>query len=1462
MIPTTAFIALQSNKVQTYASQKILEFLSENLNSEFSVDKIEITFFNKVSINRLYIEDQAGDTLLFANKLTASISQLSIKQKSVTLQKVRFENAFLNLYQDSSGILNLKFLLKKNKNKKEASSPWDINFKNVEMTGSRFNYATFTKSKKESGINFSDLKIYDIDLVAKRFKPEGDTINFILKSLSCKEQTGFIVDHFSSKTSICRNHFIFEDAAIHTPYSSIKGNRINFYFSDYTDFQISNLYTNVQLDISIDESRVNFSDLSYFAEVFTGSSQNFLFSGDVKGELNNLSGKKLDIRFGDYSAITGEIELDGLPKIKETFIYAKFNSVETNFDDVAQLDLPGKKFSVPVIFKKMGLITYSGRFTGFINDFVAYGSIHSDLGLIKTDILIKPDVKNTFTFSGNLVTENYNLGSLLENTENIGNLSMNVTAKGSSTGKTLSANISGMVNLLEVKQYVYKNISLSGILQDKKYDGKVTIKDPNLDLDFHGLIDFSDTLAKYNFFASVAKANLYALNLTKSDPYQTISFDVKANAMGNKLNDLKGEVNLINSLFTKKDKQIQIYDINVIATDTFGIKNISLTSDFMDLELRGNFEMDKAGSSLRKFVYTYLPAYIDSGKIGSVTEFENRFVFSASLKNIKPVFDYFIPGYSIGENTRIKAQFEPDSNSLRFFMSSPVIEIKNAAWNNLYIDIESNDSVLNFSSGSESLMLNNKFYFDNFTVKSIVQSGTSDVHLRWNNWDSSLYMGSLKALVSFEDSEIQGKPSINVHLLPTRVVTYDSVWNIHECNIKILNKDIEFDNVQVNHGNQYLKISGKISENPEDILTSEFHNFNLGQINRLINSSGFNFEGILNGNTLVSNIYSNPYFFSELKVDSLIVNEEKLGDMYLNTKWNNEEKSISLNAFAKRGNLKTINIEGTYFPARQGQLNFDFELNKLRLDVFEPYLKTLASNLKGFATGKLKLLGNLKKPLFNGEILLQKTTFKVNYLKTQYNFTHKVKVTDNNIYLNDLVVTDEYGKQAIVNGSVTNNYFKNFRFNLSINADNFQFLNTQLYDNSQFYGTAFATGLVQISGSPKNITMNIAARTERNTRIFIPLSSQEEILEYNFISFDLPDEEKTNEEDSNDKYKVNLNGIQMNFDLEITPEAEVQMIFDPTVGDILKGRGTGNIKMQISTLGKFSMFGKYVVEEGDYRFTMMNFINRTFEIHPGGEITWNGSPLDAEINLKAIYETRTSINDLFGTTEATNTTVHCIIQMTDKLMSPTIKLDVQLPNAEEETKAKIANVLSSNEEINKQFLWLLVTGKFALDNPNNPSETSSPYSDAATGNASEFLSNQLSHWLSQINNNVNVSVNYRNDNKLKQSDIEMALSTQIFNDKLTIYGNVDIPTNNATAAASSGFVGDIDLDYKLTKNGKIRVKVFRHYNEDMYDLSPSTNGVGFVFKEEFNTLGELWKRYWNSVFKKEEEEKETVKNGG
>ena len=1456
----TGYVLLQHKGIQNRLTQYITTVVSGELNTKFTVGEVDLAFPYRLRLKNIYLEDQQNDTLLYAESLTIGVSKVNPLKKIIKINAVNLKGVFFRLAVDSSGLVNIRFIIDRLQGKGGTSeSRWVVALNNIRMKESRFRLQLTPYVSRDKGINFTDLQLFNLNADLHSFTPGKDSTTFRIRALSGIEASGFQFQDVKADFRLSNNFLKLENFSIKTPYSTLQGNGVRLLFESWDDFKDQGVFEKVNLVTEIEKSSLDLFDLGYFIPAFYETHQIIALSGRTKGTPGNLKIEDMVIHAGQASSILGDFSINGLPDTRETFIFADLKELRTSIEDIASFRLPGnKKLQLPQQLNKLGTISYKGKFTGFIKDFVTFGSFNTSLGVVSSDLLFKPDTANYFSFSGKVNTKDFDMGSLLDIQETVGHLTMAVTADGYYSMHDLKAELGGIINSFYLKGYQYKNIQLAGTVFNKTYNGSLFINDPNINLDFHGKVDFSKETASYDFSANVTQANLYALNIDKSDPEFDASFYIQANATGNSINDLNGEISLLNSLFVKKDKQLQIYDFKIKSRSQPEYQLLHLDSDFFEAQLTGKFDLTQTAIFFKKLIYNYLPALIDSGQLDTYLA-DHSFQLTAVFKHTKPIFDFFLPDYFVDETTSLQAGFDAEKQQFNLHCNSPRVKIKNLIWNDYHLDIQGDTSHIDFESGGLSMVINDQIMLDNFTVISKVNSDSIDILARWNNWEDIVYRGSIRANLLLSKPPGYTHPHFAINILPTTIITYDTIWKISECEIFIDSNDIIVNDFSVKHREERFDLRGKLSSNPSDRIDLAFHNFNLGNLNVVTNSKGFQIAGILNGDASFSSLFDNPLIVSSLEIDSLIINNEKLGTANIQTNWNSRKKSIEVQAYALRDKLKTVLIDGNYYLNNKG-LDFAIKLDKLRLNPFNPYLDKLIDNLRGIASGELTLDGTIEKPVLNGELNLQKAAFTIKYLQSRYNFSEKVRIVNNNIYFKDLRVFDGYGNRALVNGSLRNRYFRDLTFDLGIQADNLMFLNTRSTDNKMFYGTAFATGLVSISGSPSNVEMEISAKTEKNTVFNIPLSDEGELTEYNFITLIRKDEEAS-ELSVQNEYKVDLSGIRMNFDLEVTPEAEVQIIFDPKVGDILSGSGSGNLNMKISTSGNFIMFGDFTIEKGDYLFTLGNVINKKFTIDPGGTIRWNGDPFDATVDLTANYRTRASLGELFGTEEPAyqnKTAVDCQIDMTGKLMLPTIRYDINLPQSEEETKLSVKNVINTPDELNKQFISLVVLNSFVpsqnrTGRAEGTSFASSNYSGAAGVNASELLSNQLSHWLSQISNDFDVGINYRPDKHVKGEEVEVMLSTQLFNDRLTINGSVDMATN-ADVYASNNIVGEFDIDYKLGKSGRFRLKTYNHINNEiLIDNSPYTQGLGFFYKEEFNTVKELLQRYWRAIAGKKEE---------
>lgn len=531
-------------------------------------------------------------------------------------------------------------------------------------------------------------------------------------------------------------------------------------------------------------------------------------------------------------------------------------------------------------------------------------------------------------------------------------------------------------------------------------------------------------------------------------------------------------------------------------------------------------------------------------------------------------------------------------------------------------------------------------------------------------------------------------------------------------------------------------------------------------------------------------------------------------------------------------------MTGDYFPADTSQnFNLDVNLQNLGTHMFNPFVEEYVDiDRESLASGNLTVSGSYSKPVVDGKINLMRTQFLIKYLNTKYSAAGAVDFSENSINVSELELYDTRRRSATVSGEISHEYFRDFLLDIRIEQENFRAMNTTSSDNELFYGSAVVSGQVDIDGPLDDIKMDITARTEDGTRVIIPISSSLSVSEKDFIIFiNTADTVQESEE----RYNVNLKGLTMNFDLEVTPDAEIQIFLPYGMGNI-QGTGSGDISLGINPRGDFSINGDYEISEGEFFFNLENLIGREFNIQEGSTISWTGNPYEATVNITATYDVKTTLAGLALQTDSTSVyntrvQVECIIHLRNALFNPDISFSIDFSNVADDTKQIIYAALDTTDQsaMSQQILSLLVLGSFSYTT-GNPSI-------GATG--FKLLSNQLSDWLNKISKDFDIGINYQPGTQLTEEELEVALRTQLFNDRLSIDGNFGV-RGSSRAQNTSSVVGDINVEYKITDDGRFRIKAFNRTNEISFleDNAPYTQGVGVFYRKEFETFGDLFKK--------------------
>lgn len=1464
-IPTSIWLLVQDSRVQTHLVTMATQIIEQRLDAKVSIKKIDYRPFNKVLLCDVFVQDLNGDTLLNAQKVTANLLRFSSSKRIISLSKVSLDKAQINLLTDSTGTMNLSAFIKalNKKEKSDSASPFSIRIKNASIAESTFKmYRENADSVGRERINFQDLYLTNLNIDLKGFDIAGDTISFTISNMSFADKSGFAVERFRTDMSLCSRFMLFEKLQIRSMGNSINMPSFSMTYSTWKD--MGDFLEKVKLKGSFESTTASTSLLSFFVPAFNKFDLDFALEGAFRGTVSDFRVRNLELFAADSTRLLFNANLTGLPNFNSTLIFLDIKDLTTNISDIESIrnnetGLP--LINLPDNFYALKRLNYSGTFTGFISDFVAYGSLNSAIGKVFVDLSIKPDENSMVNFDGKVSTTSFNLGRLIGN-DILGKTSMKATIKGSTDYKNHFEGVTdATISSFEANGYRYSNIDISGNFSSKAFVGSLFLDDPNAKLNFMGKVDLSDSIPVFDFSAFVPKFDLVKLNFNKVDSISQASFLLTAKFTGSNLDNTRGEVKVVNTFYKNQNGEIKTSDITVTANNTEESKLIAIKSEFAEGELRGKYNYANIIGSLKNLAFLYVPALSPNNLKPEVTptgvenpEY-NDYIIKLRVKKTRKFTDVLVPNFRIAENTNVFGIYNPDFQTLTLKVSIPELTLAGNTIKNVIIDGNTNDSSFVASISSPSFEVGGAFV-RNVSVKAEASNNKILTSLAWDNKTSVRNQGQIVANTIVEHK--QNFNIIDITINPSDFYLNDTIWNIAESKVIIDSSRIFINNFLLSNNEQSLQVSGAIASLPTDSIRAEFRNIDLSNVNLYTSSLGYAISGKMNGYAMLTDLSSTPLFFSDLSLSSIILNENAVGDIALQSKWLANEKRLNVSLTNTLNGETALSVTGDVFP-NSNSLNIKANIYKLLLSNIEPIIADNVSGIDGFLQGNLALSGSFGQPQLNGQINLVDGAASIGFTKTRYWVSDPIVIQNSDIIFRDFRVLDVNNRVATLNGAIKTGYFKDFRLDLTLSPENFQFLNTTERDNELFYGSVYATGQVRLMGPPNNLNVNASVKTEPRTAIFLPLSSSGEVAETDFVNIVDRSSDIIIIEDSFesliDEPKSN---IALNLDLQVTPDAEVQIIIDKQLGDIIRANGTGNLKMEINpSTDVFNMFGQYAIESGDYLFTLQGVINKRFRIGQGSTITWNGDVEDAMMDIQAIYSLRTTLSPLSPGSEneafKRRTQVDCEINLSGKLMEPAINFGINVPLAktDESINAVVQDAISTEERLSKQFLSLLVINNFTSD---VQEEMAGGFGQGLASTASEMLSNQLSNWLSQWSSAFDIGINYRPGDEISSDEIELALSTQLFNDRVTINSNVDMGSQNV----NTPIAGDFSIDVKIVPSGKLRAKAFARSNDDILmgeNQNDYTTGAGFMYREDFNSFNELWRRYLNFFRRKPEEER-------
>jgi hypothetical protein len=475
-----------------------------------------------------------------------------------------------------------------------------------------------------------------------------------------------------------------------------------------------------------------------------------------------------------------------------------------------------------------------------------------------------------------------------------------------------------------------------------------------------------------------------------------------------------------------------------------------------------------------------------------------------------------------------------------------------------------------------------------------------------------------------------------------------------------------------------------------------------------------------------------------------------------------------------------------------------------------------------------------------------------------------VVFTPDEINADGALITDEAGQNGILRkATLRHNNFSDFLVDVNANLTNFMVFNVPKSAGDVYYGTGICTGNLEIIGGFDDIGIRAKAKTNKGTKLFIPLdvASKEDIGE-SYITFTGKKEKRVFTRTDSVR-NIRLSGIRMDFDLDVTEEAYGEIIFDQKAGDIIRANGTGKIKLTIDTRGEFSVIGQYVIKKGDYHFTTYNLVNKDFDIRPGSTITWNGPVLGGVMDILAEYNLNASLAPLASADEQIQQKpeakrrypVLVNMRLTDQLLKPTISLGLEIRDYPKNSdlnyyvQAFLTRIATDEQELNRQVFSLMIFRMFA------PMGEFTQTANISYSSFSDLVSNQLSSWLSQFDENLEVSVDLAGLSQSALNNFQLRFSYTMLDGRLRLTRDGGF-TNAQNQTSALSIAGDWTLEYMLSKNGIFRVKMFHKMNQNLIlsglSNNNTTQGASLLHTQSFNKLGELFPKKKKQETKKPE----------
>ena len=1424
MLVFGVLIVLSIPSVQSSLAQSLTKKINKDFGVDVRIKRLGLNWKGAIDLREVLILDHHQDTLIHASKMSTNILSLTdIEAGRWAFGRLSLEDALLRIitYKEEP-IHSLDHFLAQfpaSPEQAQDQDPFVLLIGGLRLENTRIEIQDLNPE------SLQDLGFNHVFLSAQDFRISGPELGAKINSMGFDSNFGLYVaklsgDYYYDATTMGIAHMNL----ITPQLSDLRGDLSLSFPQGMSDFS-----DKVYLELDLEEGSVfATSDINNWYDAFDQGG--FIgLSGGLHGTLNNLSWSQARLQYRQ-SLLQGEVKLKNMLNEAPFYLGIKEMRLTSRRDDLIDFMPQDLGPNLPASLKRLGKTTMVGALALQGDVLTFEGTLGSALGRLEANFELGNLGRAEHAFyTASIETKGFQIGRLIGD-KTIGGVSGSIQLKGRGfSPEQLNTQITGAFDGVQYLGYTYRNIDVNADLIAPFQKWSWSIADEFLQSSGSLSSEENNNQIRLELDAAVGFADLHTLGIVQRDSVAEFSGSFQAKAFGSSYEELSGSLVLANTFYQTQERYYFFEDLALNLDN--GPDQKSLSIDSPDV-IKGNLS--------GQFTWSELPVLFENA-IGATYI---NYVLKPVTPNQKVAYDFeiyhkivdlFLPQLQLGTDTQIKGLVTNELDEFKLDFSAPELLLMGNYLGGVNILIDHDHKLYRSAISVDSIFTGSRYFND----------------LRWINGapadtiNTSISLkGGKKKQDNYELDLFQTKDSLGnavIGLNPSLLSLGDQIWQFNKDNQPQTHRltigedfSLNLSPLILSNKSETIALSGFRDAETALSLELDFDQVNIDHI--LPSIEDLKLAGMLNGRLQFKKIEENYFPSSSLTLSSFEVNEVPMGDLSVSITGNKDLTQYRINStLNKDGNNKFKAMGAIDLDKDAPYLDMNLSLRDFDLKALSPLGRTVLSDISGFVDGRAKIQGRYSAPSVSGDLTLKSTKLRIPYLNIDLAVEDKARIAISNgvFTIPPTRLTDlKYDTQATLGGLVTHENFGNWALDLNMTTERFLALDTPAEESVLYYGTTFIDGGATIVGPADELVIDVTARTQKGTTFKIPISDVATVGDDSFIRFISP-EEKTARINGTTFVPDEIKGLTVNFDLDINDQAEVEILVDPANNSKFKGRGTGLMFIEINTLGKFKMWGEFVVIQGNYDFKYGGIVDKTIDVVPGGRISWNGAADEAQLDLTAKYRVEDVNPSALLDNPSLNSTidVEVLLNLTGQIMQPELDFQLDFPNVSSAVRDELNVKLNEREQRQLQAIYLAATGAFQGDGGQNIVGT-------ITERVNKLVADLLADSDSKFKILPTIGTRQVDLNAQLEYNVGVQISTQI-SERVLINGKVAVPVGGAN---DSAVAGDIQVQWLVNDDGSLRMNFFNR-QADLQFIGEDQifeQGAGASYTVDFSTFQELF----------------------